>query len=261
MAEVLIHRVRPLFSAHSGGALCERPQTSVNFTEFWSSALEGGGWVGTRPGQSPRRFPTQTGKIELVAHEMQTAAGVNQTPCIERPVFHGSPGEYPLHLIVYVPPWFYSGGDEPPWQRQVAGEHGDDTWQTVAEIHPALARQREVEDGDPVLVKTLAGSAVMRARITDRALPDVVSIPLNRGHLAQGLWHREASINTPTLLRAVLDPTTSHPLWDRTRADIVRVASSPTRWTVNNINTRGDRTPVSAPASIPPGDWQHYKLD
>jgi len=60
--------------------------------------------------------------------------------------------------------------------------------QTLAEIHPSVAKAKGIRDGDRIKLKSSAGEIPAIARITELTRPDVVVLPFGHGHWAHGRW-------------------------------------------------------------------------
>ena len=77
---------------------------------------------------------------------------------------------YPLTLVTgaRIPSFFHS-------ENRVPGPLRDKRPDPIVEIHPDLAAQKGIADGDWVKIESKRGSCVQRARITTRVEPDVVA--------------------------------------------------------------------------------------
>jgi assimilatory nitrate reductase catalytic subunit len=71
----------------------------------------------------------------------------------------------------------------------------------MAEIHPVLARQHGLGEGDVVRLTTRRGSATFRVRLAPGIRPDTVFVPFH--------WGGESSANR--LTNPALDPTSRMP--------------------------------------------------
>ena len=56
------------------------------------------------------------------------------------------------------------------------------------EIHPRTARERGIETGDRVRIRTDVGEIEAYARLFEGTRPDTVCLPMEHGHWAQGRW-------------------------------------------------------------------------
>jgi assimilatory nitrate reductase catalytic subunit len=106
------------------------------------------------------RFATPDGRarFHVVAHR-----GAAEQPC----------REFPLHLTTGRVLAQYQSGAQTRRVRAL-----DDTGPFV-ELHPMLATRLEVDDGDPVGVRTRRGSMQVPARVTDTIRPDTVFVPFH----------------------------------------------------------------------------------
>jgi assimilatory nitrate reductase catalytic subunit len=73
--------------------------------------------------------------------------------------------------------------------------------EAYAELHPELARDVGLTDGEPIRLSTRRGSAVLRARLTPGIRRDTVFVPFH--------WGGESCINA--LTSDALDPTSRMP--------------------------------------------------
>jgi anaerobic dimethyl sulfoxide reductase subunit A len=124
-------------------------------------------------------FPTPSGKIEIYSQQL---ADMNhpEIPPIPKYIetWEGRNDtlakKYPLQLITtHLLRRAHTQFDNLPWLREL---------QTQAiSINPVDARERNIKDGDEVLVFNDRGSMIIPARVTERLLPGVIDIP-------QGAW-------------------------------------------------------------------------
>jgi assimilatory nitrate reductase catalytic subunit len=148
---------------------------------FWPCPSEG------HPG-TPRlffdSFPTPTGRARFHAVE------------------HEGPAEkvdaaYPLHLTTGRVLMQYQSGT----QTRHVDELNAMAAGPMAEIHPVLARQHGLGEGDVVRLTTRRGSATFRVRLAPGIRPDTVFVPFH--------WGGESSANR--LTNPALDPTSRMP--------------------------------------------------
>ena len=135
-------------------------------------------------------FSTPSGKVELFANAM-AAVGLDPLPDHVPPLYDRSgeqPGNRPAAAFPLVlqtgqreKTYHHSRFREQGWARKVSPEP------TLC-LHPATAARLGVADGDWVAVETEAGAGPcrLRAEITDRTAPDVVTTGI-------GWWRPEAA--------------------------------------------------------------------
>jgi len=125
-------------------------------------------------------FPTESGKIEIFSKKL-AAQNVPDLPPIPKYIraWEGRDdelaGKYPLQLVsthnkVRVHSQMYNN----PWLRDLE-EH-------VVWINTADASERGIHDGDNVMAFNDRGKVLIRAKVTERIMPGVVSI-------SEGAWY------------------------------------------------------------------------
>ncbi|MGA6924088.1 MAG: DMSO/selenate family reductase complex A subunit [Desulfosarcina sp.] len=140
--------------------------------------------------QDPEHFPLQTpsGKIEIFSTRLWKMSHTWALP----------DGDVIRALPEYVPTWgLPSDPQSSAYPLQCIGHHtkqrthssyGNNAWlnEVVLQmlwINPLDAAERGIRHNDPVLVFNPHGSSRVRAKVTPRIMPGVVSLP-------QGAWHR-----------------------------------------------------------------------
>ncbi|MHB8872046.1 MAG: molybdopterin-containing oxidoreductase family protein [Myxococcaceae bacterium] len=157
-------------------------------------------------GTPPPRFPTPSGKIELVSRLMERfghPALPEWRERQERPETAG-PG-FPLYLVTgpRTRPYINS-------QFRHIPSIATKLTEPYAELHPDAARAAGVSDGQRIVVVSPRGKVSMRARVSDRVHPEAVVVPAGWG---------EASANLLTD-PAALDPVSGFPAF---RSGVCRV--------------------------------------
>lgn len=116
-----------------------------------------------------RRFGTVSGKIELSSSLLE-AWGLDPVPGEIVPgVYRGSESRYPLILTTggRELSGFHQNAQQLPAFRE---RHPD----PVASLHPDVAKEIGISDGDWIRIATPIGEVVQRARVTDIVSPRVV---------------------------------------------------------------------------------------
>jgi assimilatory nitrate reductase catalytic subunit len=108
------------------------------------------------------RFATPEGRARFVAVEQPAAA---------EPVDDA----YPLHLTTGRVAMQYQSGA----QTRRIDSLTSTAPEGFVELHPFVAEQLEVQDGERVRVTTRRGEAFVRARLTDAIRPDTVFVPFH----------------------------------------------------------------------------------
>lgn len=166
---------------------------------FWPCPDEG------HPG-TPRlfldRFGTPDGRARFAA--------VSHRPAAEEP-----DAEYPLYLTTgRVVAQYQSGAQTrrvPELNRAAPGP--------FVEIHPYLARQLGVAEGEPLAVSSRRGRAVAPARVTDTVRPDTVFMPFH--------WAGAGRANS--LTNPALDPVSGMPEFKVCAVRVERAAPASAR--------------------------------
>lgn len=148
------------------------------------------------------RFATPSGKIELSSSTLRDL-GHDPVPCyregpeIPGASVAGSDGGFPLVLTTGARALHYLHSEHRDIERLAKrGRHAE------AEIHPSTAQRYGIEPGTAIEIESPQGRVTMKARVTDRILPGVVSLPHG--------WN-DASVNDLTD-DACADPITGYPL-------------------------------------------------
>lgn len=144
-------------------------------------------------------FPTASGRARFTAVSGEVAVEVARDA-------------YPLYLLTGRVLTQYQTGTltrRVPALARVAPE-------AFAEIHPSIARDFGIDEGDVVTIGTRRASATFRARIVDNARPDTVFVPF---HFGGG-----SCVNR--LTDTALDPVSRMPAFKVSAARIVHVERS-----------------------------------
>ena len=138
-----------------------------------------------RPGSSATASPRRAGRARFHAVEHE---GPSEAPDAEYPaVPHDRARAGPLSV-----------GHPDPAGGRARGASAEDA---IAEIHPLLARQHGLGDGDPVRLRTRRGEAVFRVKLAREIRPDTVFVPFH--------WAGTQSANR--LTNPALDPVSRMP--------------------------------------------------
>jgi assimilatory nitrate reductase catalytic subunit len=132
---------------------------------------------------------------------------VEQPPAVE-PV----DDDFPLHLTTGRTAMQYQSGA----QTRRVPELVAATPRAFVELHPHLAEQLGVLDGERVRVSTRRGQAWLRARVSDAIRADTVFVPFH--------WAGKQRANS--LTSAALDPVSGMPSFKLCAARIDRVAEA-----------------------------------
>jgi len=92
-------------------------------------------------------------------------------------------------------------------------------------IHPEDARQRGIQDGDKVWVKTKRGKVVFYAKVTSRITKGVIEANMGGGGPLQPLEWKEANVNTLTDFEN-RDPISGFPVFKALLCEVELVSST-----------------------------------
>ena len=140
--------------------------------------------------QNPEQFPlgTPSGKIEIFSTQLWEMSRTWELP----------PGDVIRALPEYVPTWgLPSDPKSSKYPLQCIGHHykqrthssyGNNPWLKEAApqrlwVNPLDAAERGIKQNDKVMVFNEFGSSRVRAKVTPRIMPGVISLP-------QGAWHQ-----------------------------------------------------------------------
>jgi molybdopterin-containing oxidoreductase family iron-sulfur binding subunit len=122
----------------------------------------------------------------------------------EPAAFAGASGG--LVLLPVPSPMLYDGrGANKPWLQEVPDPATKIAWQSWVEVHPQTATRLGLVSGDVVTVT--AGSRKVEAHcyVYPGVRPDVVAMPIGRGHVAYGRYAKDVGVNVLGLLDATTD--------------------------------------------------------
>ncbi|MEZ5169280.1 MAG: molybdopterin oxidoreductase family protein [Acidimicrobiia bacterium] len=145
-------------------------------------------------------FPTESGRAQI-------------TPVSYRPPAEVVDDEYPVWLTTGRVISQYLSGT----QTRRIGPLVDQYPEPLCEIHPTLAEQHGIGDGDIVRVRSRRGEITLPARVVTTIRPDTVFIPYH--------WPGTKAANQ--LTQRVLDPVSKIPEYKVSVVNIERVAAAP----------------------------------
>ena len=125
------------------------------------------------------------------------------TPKVGAPIGAGE-GDY--YLVTYPSATLGDGrGANKPWLQELPDPVTKIAWQTVIELHPQLARQLGIENGDNLQVQTSTGTITAPAYVYLGIRADTVAVALGQGHTAYGRYAAGVGHNALDLLPAADD--------------------------------------------------------
>lgn len=231
-----------------------RAPESDSFEKFWQAlAANGAWWDPMDPVESTRRrFQTPSGKFEFYSQileaRLQEAAsagiGAGRTASDERRRILSALGvvvqeeelvfprvllslrddadaDFPFLLQTYELLSVGGGiGANFPWLQEHLAAHVSASWESSLEIHPEVAQEMGIRDGDWVWVESAHGRLRVRARLYPGTRPDVVSLPVGQGHMASGRWAQDRGVDPSDIVVSTTDPGEGLGIRRRTRVRI-----------------------------------------
>jgi molybdopterin-containing oxidoreductase family iron-sulfur binding subunit len=129
--------------------------------------------------------------------------------------------QYPLQLIPGVSASLRDGRHtNQPWLQESPDPLTTIVWDSWVEIHPKKAAELGIVEGDIIEVTSKSGSVKAQAYLFPGIHPDVVSIPLGRGHEAMGRYAKGYGVNPAQIFDEVYDKETGELATHETRVKI-----------------------------------------
>ena len=171
---------------------------------LWSRFQQTGGW-----------WPAEPSEPEVPSLPSARAIQVSS------PNFRGRQEEYPYHLYLYPSGLLSDGrGASQPWLQGSPDPMTTVSWQTWVELHPELAEELGLHDGDIVRVISPEGEVEAPVCTYPAIRPDTVAIPLGQGHTDYGRYARDRGQNPMQLVGTQADATGSNLAWSTLRVKI-----------------------------------------
>jgi anaerobic selenocysteine-containing dehydrogenase len=195
---------------------------SLSLDGLWEKLMAEGVWSGApyQHGNTARTYRTPSGKFEFVSSLMKerlavvakaegigmdklvTALGIKARgkkvfmPHYEAPQTEGGSDSFPLYLNAYKTMMHAEGrGANQPWLHDNYGLQLNEFWEPWAEIHPQTAHQHGIADGDIIWLESRTGKIAVKARLFEGAMPEVVNLPYEYGHVVGGRWAEHRGFN------------------------------------------------------------------
>jgi len=209
MAEALPWNDEILFLQDSAGALFDSSLTVYSARtpgEFWASWQQYGGWW------SERELFQEPDALGFLAQLPLPVSGAN---------YEGDPTTFPYHLHPYPTVGLADGRTAHlSWLQELPETMTTARWQTWIEINPQTARHIGVENNDVVRVSSLYGEIEAVVVEFPGIRPDVVAIPMGRGHDDYGRYAAGRGSNPIDLIAPVTDTDSGSLAWGATRVRI-----------------------------------------
>ncbi len=195
---------------------------SLSPEAFWKKLLNDGVWSGGpyQFGNAATTYRTPSGKFEFVSSLMKqrltavaaaegigvddlaAALGIQARaetvfmPHYESPKPAAGGESFPLSLNVYKTMTHADGGStNQPWLQESYGVQLNEFWGPWAEINPVTAREHGIQDGEMIWLESPTGKIAVKARVFEGAMPGVINMPFEYGHVAGGRWADHRGVN------------------------------------------------------------------
>ncbi|MEW6455493.1 MAG: molybdopterin-dependent oxidoreductase [Acidobacteriota bacterium] len=110
-------------------------------------------------------------------------------PHFEPPRYGENEVDYPFQLnLIRIYSNRMTGDGNLPFLQEISGNYINEKWESWAEIHPEIAKEMHISDGDYIWVESSKGRIKVKARFFEGTLKEVISIPVEFGHKNYGRW-------------------------------------------------------------------------
>lgn len=209
MIEALPWTDEILFLEDSAGALFDSSLSAYGARtpgEFWASWQQHGGWW------SERELYQEPDAVGFEEQRPLRVVGAK---------YEGDPATYPYHLHPYPTVGLGDGrAAHLSWLQELPETMTTARWQTWAEINPQTARQLGVKNNDVVKISSPHGEIEAVVVVFPGIRPEVVGIPVGRGHSDYGRYAAGRGQNPIDLIAPVTDPETGSLAWGATRVRV-----------------------------------------
>ncbi|MGE3268176.1 MAG: molybdopterin-dependent oxidoreductase [Chloroflexota bacterium] len=188
---------------------------------FWTGLLQRGGvWETAVPRARPAADAGQPDPAPPTS--TSGAQGGWQPASWRAPAFDGDPAAFPFHLVPFTHHTLQDGRlAHLPWLQGTPDPVTTVTWQSWVEVHPRVAGQYGLRQGDVAAVETALGRIELPVYISPAAPPDVLAIPMGGGHTGFGRWAGGRGANPLTILAPLSDTETGALAYAATRARLI----------------------------------------
>ncbi len=131
--------------------------------------------------------------------------------------------QYPMQLIPSVTSNLRDGRHtNQPWIQESPDPLTTIVWDSWVEMHPKMATELGIVEGDIVEVTSRTGSVKAQVYLFPGIYPDAVSIPIGRGHDAMGRYAKGYGVNPFQIMDAVFESATGELAMHETRVNITK---------------------------------------
>ncbi|HUL69513.1 MAG TPA: molybdopterin-dependent oxidoreductase [Gemmatimonadales bacterium] len=173
----------PSFEAYLKTAWQTQVPRGSDFDTFWRGALQRGGVYGSAPATPVRLAP---GAQQVGYH---------------KPAFDGTETAGDFIFSAYPTSMLHDGrGANRPWLLEMSDPVTKITWHSWVEIHPDVARDLDVQEGEILRLTSPFGSIEAPAYVYPGLHPGLVAVPLGLGHTEFGEYAKGRGVNALDLL-------------------------------------------------------------
>lgn len=217
-----------LFLEDSSGALFGSSLSAFGSRtpgDFWVTWLQYGGWW------AERELPQEPTVVDFNELSPLPVAGAS---------FEGDPNTYPYHLHPYLTVGLGDGRSAHlPWLQELPETMTTARWQTWVELNPIVAAHFGLENNDIVKVISPQGEVEAAVVVFPGIRPDVIGIPIGRGHSDYGRYAAGRGRNPLDLLAPVTDLDTGALAWGATRVRLEPTGQKYTLARMENLDGEG----------------------
>ncbi|HEY7473257.1 MAG TPA: molybdopterin dinucleotide binding domain-containing protein [Gemmatimonadota bacterium] len=194
----------------------------------WAEILRAGGvWEGAAVAP-PAGQPTDGANLGRagVGAAATGELGSGEPTDFAPPAYDGPSGEGTFDLVVFPQIALYDGRTaNRPWLQELPDPASSVAWQTWVELHPEVADELGLVDGDVVTVESAHGSVQAPVIRYPGARRDTVALPLGRGHDRMGRYAAGRGVNPIALLPPTADSASGGFAWQGVRVGLTKTGT------------------------------------
>ncbi|NOY62602.1 MAG: molybdopterin-dependent oxidoreductase [Gammaproteobacteria bacterium] len=150
------------------------------------------------------------GSLQKGAVSIQLDKGALQSnPFASEVSEHKADPSYPMHLAPSARLGMWDGRHANiPWLQEAPDQISKVVWESWAEIHPSTAAKMGVTNGDMIKVESRQGAIKVKVYVHRGVHPNVVAVPMGRGHEQYGRYAKGRGVNPLKILSQVTENKT-----------------------------------------------------
>jgi len=222
----------PMFDARPAGETLIALATSAGVAKGWAAT-----WYDyVKAKWQPMHARFGNGRdFESFWMDALKAGGVWESPASPAVRWSGAPGFATapasagegFTLVVTPSSNFYDGrGANKPWLQELPDMTSKSVWGSWVEMHPDMAAQLGVKNGDAVKIATAAGSVEAPAYLYSGIRKDTIAMALGQGHTSYGRYATSRGVNALALLPQATDDASGALAYQGARARLSRGTQS-----------------------------------